>query len=278
MNYRHAFHAGNHADVFKHIVLTRLIALMSRKEQPFAYLDTHAGIGLYDLKGDQANRTGEYLEGIARLWGKKNLPAVTADYMQVLNKMNPDGELRYYPGSPELARCLTRSHDRVLLNEKHPEDGVLLKENMKGDRRVAVHLGEGWHVPRALLPVAEKRGLMLIDPPFENLDEMKRCAESLKDAISRMRQTVVAIWYPIKDKRQLRRFYQDLAGSGAPKLLQVELFVHPLDTPNSLNGSGLAIANPPWGLEEELRELMPWLARNLGQTQGGFQMEWLIAE
>ena len=278
MNYRHAFHAGNHADVLKHIVLTRLIALMSRKEQPFAYLDTHAGIGLYDLQGDQATRTGEYLEGIARLWGQKDLPAVTADYMQVLHKLNPDGELRYYPGSPELARRLTRSQDRVLLNEKHPEDGVLLKDNMKGDRRVAVHLGEGWHVPRALLPVAEKRGLMLIDPPFEKLDEMKRCTESLKDAISRMRQTVVAIWYPIKDKRQLRRFYQDLAGSGAPKLLQVELFVHPLDTPNSLNGSGLAIANPPWGLEEELRELMPWLARNLGQTQGGYQMEWLIAE
>ena len=186
MNYRHAFHAGNHADVFKHIVLTRLIALMSRKEQPFAYLDTHAGLGLYDLKGDQANRTGEYLEGIARLWGQKNLPAMTADYMQVLHKMNPDGELRYYPGSPEWARRLTRSQDRILLNEKHPEDGVMLKDNMKGDRRVAVHLGEGWHVPRALLPVAEKRALMLIDPPFEKLDEMQRCVESLKDAISRM--------------------------------------------------------------------------------------------
>ena len=278
MNYRHAFHAGNHADVLKHIVLTRLIALMSRKEQPFAYLDTHAGLGLYDLQGDQATRTGEYLEGVARLWGRKDLPAMTADYMQVLHKMNPDGQLRYYPGSPELVRRTTRAHDRVLLNEKHPEDGVMLKANMKGDRRVAVHLGEGWHVPRALLPVAEKRAVMLIDPPFEKLDEMQRCVESLKDAISRMRQTVVAIWYPIKDKRQLRRFYQDLAASGAPKLLQVELFVHPLDTPNSLNGSGLAIANPPWGLEEELRVLLPWLAKTLGQTQGGWQMEWIIAE
>ncbi|MBP5143867.1 23S rRNA (adenine(2030)-N(6))-methyltransferase RlmJ, partial [Pseudomonas chlororaphis] len=148
MNYRHAFHAGNHADVFKHLTLTRLIALMSRKEQPFAYLDSHAGIGLYDLQGDQANRTGEYLEGIARLWGEQDLPALTADYMAVLHKMNPDGELRYYPGSPELARRLTRPQDRVLLNEKHPEDGLLLKDNMKGDRRVAVHLGEGWHVAR----------------------------------------------------------------------------------------------------------------------------------
>ena len=174
MNYRHAFHAGNHADVLKHLILTRLIALMARKEQPFAYIDSHAGIGLYDLKGDQASRTGEYLEGIARLWGEQELPAATADYMRVLHEMNPDGELRYYPGSPELARRLSRERERILLNEKHPEDGKLLKDNMKGDRRVAVHLGEGWHVARALLPVAEKRAVLLIDPPFEQLDEIGR--------------------------------------------------------------------------------------------------------
>ncbi|MFS2157692.1 23S rRNA (adenine(2030)-N(6))-methyltransferase RlmJ [Pseudomonas sp. Pseusp122] len=279
MNYRHAFHAGNHADVFKHLVLSRLIALMARKEQPFAYLDTHAGLGLYDLQGDQATRTGEWIEGIGRLWDADDLPELAADYMNVLRRMNrKEDSLRYYPGSPELARRLTRSQDRVLLNEKHPEDGQLLKDNMKGDRRVAVHLGEGWHVPRALLPVAEKRAVMLIDPPFEQLDEMKRCSVALKEAIGRMRQTVAAIWYPVKDQRLLKRFYQDLAETGAPKLLRVELHVHPLDTPASLNGSGLAIANPPWGLEEELRELMPYLAQKLGQTKGGWTMDWLIAE
>ncbi|MBC2679593.1 23S rRNA (adenine(2030)-N(6))-methyltransferase RlmJ [Pseudomonas baltica] len=279
MNYRHAFHAGNHADVFKHIVLTRLVALMSRKEQPFAYLDTHAGLGLYDLRGDQATRTGEWLEGIARLWQATDRPALTDDYVKVINRLNTEGELRYYPGSPELARRLMRQQDRVLLNEKHPEDGQLLKENMKKDPRVAVHLGEGWHVPRALLPVAEKRAVMLIDPPFEQLDELKRCATALKETIGRMRQTVAAIWYPIKDdERALKRFYQDLTSTGAPKLLRVELLVHPLDAPQSLNGSGLVIANPPWGLEEELRELMPWLANLLGQSQGGWKMDWLIAE
>jgi 23S rRNA (adenine2030-N6)-methyltransferase len=279
MNYRHAFHAGNHADVFKHIVLTRLVALMSRKEQPFAYIDTHAGLGLYDLHGDQATRTGEWLEGIARLWQATDRPALTDDYVKVINRLNTEGELRYYPGSPELARRLMRQQDRVLLNEKHPEDGQLLKENMKKDPRVAVHLGEGWHVPRALLPVAEKRAVMLIDPPFEQLDELKRCATALKETIGRMRQTVAAIWYPIKDdERSLKRFYQDLTSTGAPKLLRVELLVHPLDTPQSLNGSGLVIANPPWGLEEELNALMPWLANLLGQRQGGWKMDWLIAE
>ncbi len=279
MNYRHAFHAGNHADVFKHLLLSRLIALMGRKEQPFAYLDSHAGIGLYDLKGDQASRTGEWLEGINRVWEAADVPELAADYLRVLRELNPAGGLRYYPGSPELARQLTRPQDRLHLNEKHPEDGRLLKDNMKHDRRVAVHLGEGWHIPRALLPVAEKRALMLIDPPFEQADELQRCAQALKEAISRMRQTVAAIWYPIKDQRQLKRFYNDLAKSGAPKLLRVELYVHPVDSAEfGLNGSGLVIASPPWGLEDELKQLMPWLAETLAQTQGGWRMDWLIEE
>jgi 23S rRNA (adenine2030-N6)-methyltransferase len=278
MNYRHAFHAGNHADVLKHLIISRIIALLARKEAPFVCLDSHAGLGLYDLKGDEASRTGEWLEGIARLWNADDLPASTDDYFDVLKAMNPDGEMRYYPGSPELARQLTRDQDRVLLNEKHPQDGQLLKENMRGDRRVAVHLGEGWHVPRALLPVAEKRALLLIDPPFEQSDEQDRCIAALNESISRMRQTIVAIWYPIKDERQLRRFYQGLSKSTAPKLLRAELFVHSPDDATRLSGSGLVIANAPWGLEEELKELLPWLAKNLAQSEGNWRLDWLIAE
>ncbi|UVE18300.1 23S rRNA (adenine(2030)-N(6))-methyltransferase RlmJ [Pseudomonas sp. LS44] len=277
MNYRHAFHAGNHADVFKHLTLSRLIGLLSRKEAPFAYLDSHAGVGLYDLKGDQASRTDEWREGIERLW-QLEAPALAKDYLRVIRSLNPDGQLRYYPGSPELARQLTREQDRLHLNEKHPEDGELLKDNMRGDRRVAVHAGEGWHIPRALLPVSEKRGLLLIDPPFEQADEAQRCVQALQEAIGRMRQTVVVIWYPIKDLRQLRQFYRGLQGSGAPKLLRAELYVHPADEAQRLNGSGLVIANPPWGLEEELRQLLPWLAANLAQSQGDWRLDWLIEE
>jgi 23S rRNA (adenine2030-N6)-methyltransferase len=264
--------------VLKHLVISRIIALLSRKEAPFAYLDSHAGVGLYDLQGDQASRTGEWLEGIGRLWQAPDLPESTADYFGVLRDLNPDGVLRYYPGSPELARQLTRDQDRVLLNEKHPEDGQLLKDNMKGDRRVAVHLGEGWHVPRALLPVAEKRALLLIDPPFEKADELERCVAALDEAIGRMRQTVVAIWYPIKDERQLKRFYQGLEKSSAPKLLRAELFVHAPDDAGRLAGSGLAIANAPWGLEDELKQLLPWLAGKLAQSQGDWRLDWLIAD
>lgn len=278
MNYRHAFHAGNHADVFKHLVLTRLFASLSRKEAPVAYLDSHAGVGLYDLAGDQASRTGEWEQGIGKLWRSEGKPPMVEAYLEAIRALNPDGQLRYYPGSPELARQLTRPQDRLQLNEKHPEDGRLLKDNMAGDRRVAVHLGEGWLVPRALMPTPEKRVVLLIDPPFEQADELGRCVTALKEALGRMRQTIGVIWYPIKDERQLRRFYQDLSRSGAPKLLRAELLVHPADDAARLNGSGLAISNPPWGLEEELRELLPWLAGQLGQSKGDWRLDWLIEE
>lgn len=278
MNYRHAFHAGNHADVLKHLTLARLIALLSRKEAPFAYLDSHAGVGLYDLRGDQASRTGEWLEGIDRLWRAADVPALVDDYLGVVRAMNPEGELRHYPGSPELARVLSREQDSLHLNEKHPEDGELLKDNMRGDRRVAVHRGEGWHVPRALLPTREKRTLLLIDPPFEQPDEFERCVQALDEAHGRMRQAIVAIWYPIKDRRQLKRFYQRLEKSAAPKMLRAELYVHSPDDAERLTGSGLVISNPPWGLEDELRELLPWLATLLGQSQGGWTLDWPIPE
>ena len=278
MNYRHAFHAGNHADVLKHYVLSRLIALLSRKEAPFAYLDSHAGVGLYDLQGDQASRTGEWLQGIDRLWQAEDVPDPLLDYLEVIRAMNPDGVLRHYPGSPELARILSREQDRLHLNEKHPEDGRLLKENMHGDRRVAVHLGEGWHVPRALLPTREKRALLLIDPPFEQADELERCIQALNDAIGRMRQAVVAIWYPIKDLNQLKRFYRDLQKSPAPKLLRIELYVQAADDAQRLNGSGLVISNPPWGLEDELKQVLPWLTSLLRQGQAVWRMDWLIEE
>jgi 23S rRNA (adenine2030-N6)-methyltransferase len=278
MNYRHAYHAGNHADVLKHIVLARIFALMARKDTPFAYLDSHSGIGLYDLLGDEASRTGEWESGIGRLYERDVLPELLQDYLEVVSALNPDVGLEFYPGSPELARRLTRPQDRVMLNELHPEDGRLLKANMAGERRISVHQGDGWLLPRAFLPVSEKRGVLLIDPPFEQPDDLERCVTALDEAIGRMRQTVVAIWYPIKDRRQLKRFYQRLEKSSAPKMLRVELCVHPADTADRLNGSGLVIANPPWPLDEELRGLLPWLAETLAQSEGSSQVDWLIAE
>ncbi len=276
MNYRHAYHAGNHADVLKHWVLTRCIALLQKKPAPVAYVDTHAGIGLYDLQGEEAVKTGEWQDGIARLWSSPH--PLLAEYLQAVRELNTDDELRYYPGSPEFARCLTRSQDHLYLNEKHPEDGQLLKENMRIDRRVSVHIGEGWYVPRALLPTAEKRLLMLIDPPFEEGNELQRCAQALDETLARMRQAIVCIWYPIKDIGQLRSFYSTLQRSAAPTLLRIELYVNKPDNSTRLNGSGLIICNPPWGLEQELKQLLPWLAETLQQDQVGWRLDWLIAE
>ena len=243
MNYRHAYHAGNHADVLKHWVLTRCIALLQKKPAPVAYVDTHAGIGLYDLQGEEAVKTGEWQEGIARIWASPH--PLLAEYLHAVRELNDDDELRYYPGSPELARCLTRSQDHLYLNEKHPEDGQLLKENMRIDRRVSVHIGEGWHVPRALLPTEEKRLLMLIDPPFEEGNELQRCTQALEETLARMRQAIVCIWYPVKDIAQLRSFYNSLQRGSAPKLLRIELYVDEPSDSSRLNGSGLIIATHP---------------------------------
>lgn len=278
MNYRHAFHAGNHADVFKHLTLSRIFALLAKKDAPYAYLDSHAGVGLYDLHGDQASRTGEYLEGVARLWDAATLPDMCHDYLRVLSELNGNAKLRYYPGSPELARQLSRGQDRLFCNEKHPEDGQLLKDNMSRDRRITVRLEDGWNFPRAMLPSREKRAVLLIDPPFEQAKELDRCVQALNEAIGRMRQTIVVVWYPIKDRQQLKRFYRDMAASNAPKLLRVELLVHSADDAGRLSGSGLLISNPPWGLEDELKQLLPWLSELLGQSQGSWEMDWLIDE
>ena len=278
MNYRHAFHAGNHADVLKHLTLARVLALLAKKEAPLAYLDSHAGIGLYDLKGDEAGRTGEAQQGVARLWGHAQLPELCRDYLACVRDLNEDDELRFYPGSPELARRLCRAQDRLQLNEKHPTDGPLLKANMHADERVAVHLGEGWNLAKALLPTEQKRLVLLIDPPYEAVDEYERAVQMMGEALKRMRQAVVLIWYPIKDERQLKRFYQALGASGAPKLLRAELCVHPSDNQVGLNGSGLAIANPPWGLFDELHQLLPWLAEQLEQSRSSWRLDWLIEE
>lgn len=278
MNYRHAFHAGNHADVLKHAVLARILALMARKDTAYAYVDTHAGVGLYDLHQGPATRTGEWLQGIQCLWQAPNAPEAIQDYLQAVRSVNPTEVFRHYPGSPRLAQVCSRPQDRLHLNEKHPEDGQQLKELMRADRRVAVHLGDGWQVPRALLPTPEKRVVLLIDPPFEASDELQRCVQALNEALSRVRQTVGIIWYPIKDEAALQGFYRALSQSKAPKLLRAELWAHPPTDPNRLNGSGLAIANPPWGLEDDLKQLLPWLSHLLAQSQGGWRLDWLIEE
>lgn len=276
MNYRHSYHAGNHADVFKHAVLLRMSQLMQRKEAPYCYLDSHAGTALYDLQGEASGKTGEYLDGIARLWGRKDLPALLQGYVDSVGEQNQDTDLRYYPGSPQLIAAGLREQDRMILSELHPEDAATLREHFNGDPRVAVHQRDGYELAKAFLPVPEKRALWLLDPPFERGDDFDRCLTAMQVAIQRMRQTVIAFWYPIKDERLLRDFYRQTADAGLPKVLRVELTVRPADTSLGLNGSGLMLVNPPWPLWEELEEALPWLASQLAQSgTGAWRMDWL---
>lgn len=279
MNYRHSFHAGNHADVLKHAILLRMARLMQRKDAPFCYLDSHAGTALYDLHGEDASRTGEYLDGIGRLWERDDLPELLVDYRDAVARHNPDGELRLYPGSPQLICDALREQDRMILSELHAEDSLTLKDHFAGNPAVAVHRRDGYELPKAFLPVPEKRALWLLDPPFEKGDDLQRCLTAIQAGVQRMRQTVIALWYPIKDQRLLRDFYRGISNAGLPKVLCVELSVRPTDTQLGLNGSGLMLVNPPWPLWEELEETLPWLAGQLAQSgEGGWRMDWLVGE
>jgi len=276
MNYRHSYHAGNHADVLKHAVLLRMLQLMQRKDAPLCYLDSHAGTALYDLAGEQAGRTGEFRDGIARLWSRTDLPELLAGYRAAVQRHNPDGQLRFYPGSPQLVADQLREQDRMILSELHPEDAAELRGHFAGDPQVAVHQRDGYQLGKAFLPVPEKRALWLLDPPFEQGDDLQRALQAMQAGIQRMRQTVIALWYPIKNQRELRAFYQQVAAAGLPKVLCVELAVRPVDTTLGLNGSGLMLVNPPWPLWEELEPALPWLAGELAQSgTGDWRLEWL---
>lgn len=283
MNYRHAFHAGNFADVMKHCVLVALVEAMKRKQAPFCYLDTHAGAGRYRLTSTEATRTGEYLGGIARVVGAMRLPAVAHVYANLVHAMNArshDGALVEYPGSPLIAATLMRDHDRLALCELQEEELGELRAAFRGDRRVEIHQRDGYEALKALLPPKERRALVLIDPPFEAQEqEFDIIRKAIEPALARMASAVVAIWYPIKLRQMINPFHRWLRQSGLPKVLACELLLHPDNSALRLNGSGMVIINAPWQLDRTLEELMPALLGLLGQGRfGGQRVEWLTRE
>jgi 23S rRNA (adenine2030-N6)-methyltransferase len=285
MNYRHAYHAGNFADVVKHAVLVLLVEHLRAKPTPFCVLDTHAGIGRYDLGSSEAMRTGEAATGILRaIAARGGLPPALAPYLDAVSAANEglpeaeDGGLRWYPGSPRLVRGLMREGDRLVLVELHPEDAATLKREFAGDRQVAVHRMDGYRALKAHLPPRERRGLVLMDPPFESPDEFGRLVEGLVLAHRRWPGGIKALWYPIKERPAVWRFHEALEASGVPKLLSIEVTVHPEDTHQRLNGTGLIVANPPWRLEEALHEALPALHRAMGAAGGGVRIDWLVPE
>ncbi len=276
MNYRHSYHAGNFADVFKHVVLTLLLQALRAKDKPFCYLDTHAGAGRYNLLGEAAQKTGEYREGIARFQKGPPVPVEMADYLAAVRAVNEGGELRCYPGSPRVARHLLRAQDRMVLMELHPEEAQALKLEFRGDPQVHVHHMDGFSGLKAFLPPQERRGLVLIAPPFERVDEFDRVVIALQAAHARWSTAIYAVWYPLKDPQEVKRFYRKLAGSGLRKLLLAEISFHAM--PGQLYGCGMVILNPPWGLDERLKRLLPELLARLRDAPGGARVEWLVPE
>lgn len=284
MNYRHGFHAGNFADVLKHVVMTAIIDYLARKPAPFAVLDTHAGRGSYDLAGGQAARTREYAEGVGRLYDATQVPPLARRYLSLVRAFNQarqgDERLRHYPGSPRLARMQLRAQDSLVLCELHPEENARLKTEFHGDRLVHVHQRDGWEALGALLPPKEKRGLVLIDPPYEQQEEeLKLAANKLAEACARFPTGIFVLWYPIKERATILHFHQQLKQGPYRRLLVAELCVLPDDNRLRLNGSGVAIVNPPWQLDVQLATELPWLWKRLSvDGQGCHRLQWLARE
>ncbi len=267
MNYRHAFHAGNHADVLKHIVLVRVLDYLLRKDKPLAVLDAHAGIGRYDLKGAEAYKTGEWKEGIGRLLSEP-LPAAVrallATYLNIIHDLNPDGAMRFYPGSPEIIARLLRREDRIILNELHPQDADTLAARYSADKRVRVTRQDATVAAKAALPFVERRGLVLLDPAFEVAGEMEKTGRMLEHVISRMQNTTVLAWYPLKAAGDEAPLLTKVAALPCAGTLCAELRVREGFAQGGLAGSGVVIVNPPHTLKAELDLIMPELGQRLG--------------
>ena len=289
LSYRHAFHAGNHADVLKHMVTIQLLRYLGQKETPYMVVDTHAGAGVYALDGNYASKNAEYETGIAPLWDRTDLPAALAEYVQLVKDLNPSGKMRYYPGSPYCANVVMREQDRLRLFELHTTESKVLADNFRkldahaaeqGQRpsgrgkRVMIERGDGFQALKALLPPPSRRAVVLIDPPYEDKRDYQRVKETLQDALVRFPTGTYAIWYPILQRIESRQFHDRLKRLGAKSWLNVSLSIcSPSPDGFGLHSSGMFVLNPPWTLEATLKEVMPYLVKVLGRDSGaGFTL------
>ena len=272
MNYRHIFHAGSFSDVFKHWVLTLLLDKLIEKPTPFCVIDTHAGLGVYDLKHINAQKTLEQDSGVQRILQKELDPAFLS-YYKILTSNNNPSEI--YPGSPKIIQYFLRETDRLFAAELHQEDYLSLSENFRADKRVKTLHQNGYEAIKAILPPKEKRGLIFIDPPFEETDEFAQVINALQDGLKRFAHGIYAVWYPIKDQHQVSKFYAALKQLPVTKCLSVELNANEPNL-NQLNSCGMVIINPAWQLDTKLGENLPKLLKYLDFNRGSFTVDWLV--
>ena len=282
MNYDYAYHAGNFADVVKHAVMVRVIDYLKRKDKPFRVIDTHAGAGLYDLSSERAQKTGEWIAGIGRLVGAplpQEAAHLLAPYLACVEKFNPGNELKLYPGSPEIVRALLRGRDRMTAIELEPDAAFALRNRFSNDYQTRVIELDGWLALGAHVPPKERRGFVVVDPPYEIDNEFERILDGLQKAWKRWPEGIYAFWYPIKDIPENGRFRNALRTAGIPSILDATLTIRaPLHFPR-LDGSGMIVVNPPYTLEQELRIILPALRDILALDDGAsWSVEWLAGE
>jgi 23S rRNA (adenine2030-N6)-methyltransferase len=280
MNYRHAFHAGNFADVHKHAVLVRILFHLRLKLGAFRIIDTHAGAGRYDLDGAEATRSGEWRRGIERIWQAREWGTaedLIRPYLDLVTALNPGGELRSYPGSPLIAKSLLRQQDRMIACELEEAAATALAAALRGDRRCKALTIDGWTAAAAYVPPPERRGLVLIDPPFEEAIDFERLANILATAHRKWPTGIYLLWYPIKDRRAPDTLARQLGKLPVPRILRSELTLGPAQVGGNLVGSGLIVVNPPFTLERDLGVLLPVLCPLLS-TEARARTDWLVAE
>ena len=278
LSYRHSFHAGNHADVIKHIVQSLILDSLKQKDKPFVYHDTHSGVGRYDLQDERSEKTGEFKEGIARIWDRDDIPEEIASYIDAIKALNDNDELRYYPGSPKVARAQIREDDRMTLTELHPTDFPLLLQEFRGDRQVKMYKEDGFACLKASLPPKERRGVVLIDPPYELKHEYMDVVKAIKNSHERWATGTYAIWYPVVYRENIDKMLKGLKDLGIRKILQLELGVAPDSEERGMTASGMIVINPPWKLEGQMKTLLPWLQGAIAPNHGHHKVEWIVPE
>ncbi|MFQ1012002.1 23S rRNA (adenine(2030)-N(6))-methyltransferase RlmJ [Gilliamella apicola] len=279
LSYRHSYHAGNHADVLKHIVLTLCINALKEKEKPFLYLDTHSGAGRYLLKSEHSEKTGEYLSGINLLWQQPNIPELLNTYLSVIKRYNPFSELKYYPGSPLIAKQLLRQQDKLNLTELHPTDYPLLRQEFSKDKRAKVLREDGFAQLKSKLPHEFRRGIILIDPSYEIKDDYQIIPKALFEAYKRFATGVYLIWYPVVSRTQTQKMIDSIIKLGIRRISQFELAIKPDNNQKGMTASGILVINPPWKLHEQMQTILPWLKNTLDvEKTGSFIAQELVSE
>jgi 23S rRNA (adenine2030-N6)-methyltransferase len=276
LSYRHAFHAGNHADVLKHFIEVLLLRHLGQKDKPYWYIDTHAGAGLYSLTEGYAAKNAEFQNGIARLWERDDLPPEIKDYVDVVRGLNPDGALRYYPGSPYFADHILPHSGKLRLFELHPSDSQILEQNFSNQlRRVQIKTADGFEGIKSILPPPPRRGLILIDPPYEDKRDYQHVERALKEGLKRFATGIYAVWYPLLQREEARELPKQLKKIQTSGWLNVTLSVQMSSRDGfGMHGSGLFILNPPWTLADTLNRTLPWLCEALRQDAGaGYTVE-----